>query len=88
MFIGGMGGGIFMNLNQTLVQANTAPEMMGRVVSIHTLAFQGLGPLGGLLAGYMAAWLGAPLWMAICGAILFSFTTFALVTQPSLRRMS
>ena len=36
----------------------------------------------------MAAWMGAPLWMAICGAILFSFTTFALVTQPSLRRMS
>lgn len=88
MFIGGMGGGIFMNLNQTLVQANTAPEMMGRVVSIHTLAFQGLGPLGGLLAGYMAAWMGAPLWMAICGAILFTFTTFALVTQPSLRKMS
>ncbi len=88
MFIGGMGGGVFMNLNQTLVQANTAPEMMGRVVSIHTLAFQGIGPFGGLLAGVMAAGLGAPLWMAICGAILFAFTTTALATQPSLRKMA
>ncbi len=87
MFIGGMGGGIFMNLNQVLVQANTAPEMMGRVVGVHTLAFQGLGPFGGLLAGMMAAVMGAPLWMAISGAILFTFTTTALLTQPSLRKM-
>jgi len=87
MFIGGMGGGVFMNLNQVLVQANTPPEMMGRVVGVHTLAFQGLGPFGGLLAGLMAALMGAPLWMAISGAILFTFTTTALLTQPSLRKM-
>ena len=87
IFIGGMGGGVFMNLNQTLVQTNTPPEMMGRVMSIHTLAFQGLGPFGGLLAGLMATAVGAPLWMAISGAILFTLTTMALVTQPSLRKM-
>ena len=87
IFIGGMGGGIFMNLNQTLVQANTPPEMMGRVVGIHTLAFQGIGPFGGLLAGLMAAWMGAPIWMAICGGILLALTTMAFITQPALRRM-
>ena len=87
IFVGGMGGGVFMNLNQTLVQTNTPPEMMGRVMSIHTLAFQGLGPFGGLFAGLMAAAMGAPLWMAISGAILFALSTTALVTQPSLRKM-
>ncbi len=87
IFIGGMGGGVFMNLNQTLVQANSPHEMMGRVVGIHTLAFQGIGPLGGMLAGFMAAIMGAPLWMAISGAILLALTTTALVTQPSLRKM-
>ncbi len=87
IFIGGMGGGVFMNLNQTLVQANSPHEMMGRVVGIHTLAFQGIGPMGGILAGFMAAWLGAPIWMAISGGILLALTTTALLTQPALRRM-
>ncbi len=88
IFIGGMGGGVFMNLNQTLVQANAPHEMMGRVVGIHTLAFQGIGPMGGILAGFMAAWLGAPIWMAISGGCLLALTTTALVTQPALRKMS
>ena len=88
MFCGGVAAGIFMNLNQTLVQANTPPEMMGRVVSIHTLSFQGIGPFGGMLAGLMAAWMGAPLWMVISGAILFVVATATFVTQPVLRRMS
>ena len=88
MFCGGVAAGIFMNLNQTLVQANTPPEMMGRVVSIHTLSFQGIGPFGGMLAGLMAAWMGAPLWMVISGAILFVVATGAFVTQPVLRKMS
>ena len=88
MFFGGVAAGIFMNLNQTLVQANTPPEIMGRVVSIHTLAFQGLGPFGGMLAGLMAAWLGAPIWMVISGAILLVLTTAGFITQPALRRMS
>jgi len=87
IFLGGMGGGIFMNLNQTLVQANSPHEMMGRVVGIHTLAFQGIGPMGGILAGFMAALLGAPIWMAISGGILLALTTTAFLTQPVLRKM-
>ena len=88
MFVGGMSGGIFMNLNQTLVQGNTPHELMGRVVGIHTLGFQGLGPMGALVAGGGAIALGAPIWMAISGAALFSIATLTLLTQPTLRRMS
>ena len=87
MFTGGMAGGFFMNLNQTLVQANSPHEMMGRVVGIHTLAFQGIGPFGGLIAGLLAAQMGAPLWMAISGAVLFCLASMTLATQPSLRKM-
>ncbi|MXY87642.1 MAG: MFS transporter, partial [Dehalococcoidia bacterium] len=87
IFLGGMGGGVFMNLNQTLVQANSPHEMMGRVVGIHTLAFQGIGPMGGILAGFMAHLLGAPMWMGISGGILLALTTTAFLTQPALRKM-
>ena len=35
----------------------------------------------------MAAWLGAPIWMAISGGILLTLTTLAFVSLPALRRM-
>ena len=88
MFFGGMGGGIFMNLNQTLIQANTPQPIMGRVMSIHTLAFMGVGPFGALIAGAGASALSAPTWMAISGIGLFTVSAIAIVTQPALRRMS
>jgi len=88
MFVGGLSGGFFMNLNQTLVQANTPHEMMGRVVSIHTLGFQGIGPFGALLAGVLAIVLTAPIWMAISGAIVAALALVTLLTQPALRQLS
>ncbi len=88
MFIGGMSAGVFMNLNQTLIQANTPDEMMGRVVSIHTLGLQGIGPLGSLLAGAGAALLTAPAWMAVSGVILSTTAVIMLLTQKTLRQMA
>ncbi|GAB4323604.1 MAG: MFS transporter [Dehalococcoidia bacterium] len=87
MVIWGMGGGFFMNLNQTLIQGNTPHELMGRVMSIHTLGFMGLTPMGALLAGGMASVVGAPEWVAISGLTLTLVSAFILVTQPELRRM-
>lgn len=88
MVIWGMGGGFFMNLNQTLIQGNTPHELMGRVMSIHTLGFMGLTPMGALLAGGMASVVGAPEWVAISGMTLTLVSGFILVTQPALRRMA
>lgn len=87
MVIWGMGGGFFMNLNQTLIQGNTPHELMGRVMSIHTLGFMGLTPMGALLAGGMASLVGAPEWVAISGLTLTLVSAFILVTQPALRHM-
>jgi hypothetical protein len=88
MFFWGMGGGFFINLNQTLVQGNTPPALMGRVMSVHTLGFLGFAPLGALLAGGMAAVMGAPLWMAVSGTILAAITAVIWATQGNLRRMT
>jgi MFS family permease len=88
MFVGGMGGGVYMNLNQTLIQGHTPHEVMGRVMSVHTLCQMGIGPMGSLLAGALASLMGAPLWMAISGAILAFIALSTLVTQPALRRMT
>ncbi len=49
-----MTGGWYVNLNQTLIQAATPIETMGRVMSLNVLANSGLAPLGSLLAGALA----------------------------------
>jgi MFS family permease len=88
MLLWGMGGGFFINLNQTLVQGNTPPALMGRVMSVHTLGFLGFAPLGALVAGGMAALMGAPTWMALSGTILSVISGLIWLTQRDLRRMT
>jgi MFS family permease len=88
MFAWGLGGGIFVNINQTLVQLHTPPEMMGRVMAIYSLAIAGFMPLGSLLAGIGASAIGASEWLVFCGAVLAPVALLALFTQGSLRRMS
>jgi MFS family permease len=88
MLVWGMGGGFFINLNQTLIQGHTPAELMGRVMSVHTLGFLGFMPVGALLAGGMAAALSAPAWMAISGATLTVIASAVWVAQPRLRAMA
>lgn len=88
MFVWGLGGGIFININQTLVQSHTPPEMMGRVMAIYSLAIAGFMPLGSLLAGLGASAIGASEWLVVSGAVLGPIALLALFTQGSLRRMS
>lgn len=88
MFVLGLGGGIFININQTLVQLHTPPEMMGRVMAIYTLVIAGFMLLGALLAGAGASVIGASAWLVVCGAVLGPVALITLFTQGSLRRMS
>ena len=87
MFATGWNAGFFTNLNLTLVQAHTPNEVMGRVMSIYTLAMAGGMPLGGLLAGVMSDVLGNREWFVACGLAFVAVGATVLLTQPSLRRM-
>jgi MFS family permease len=88
LFVWGMGGGLFINLNQTLIQTNSPHELMGRVMSVHTLAFVGIGPLGALLAGAGAEAFGPGTWIIGCGAFIALTGVVALLTQPAIRRLT
>ena len=88
MFIGGIAGAFFTNINQILIQKNTPPEMMGRVMGVHALGMMGVGPFGALLAGFFGELVGVSTAMSISGIILFIMAATALITQPQLRRMS
>jgi MFS family permease len=54
----------------SLVQLIAPNEMRGRVMSIYMLAFRGGMPLGSLVSGWLATFLGAPLVIGINGALL------------------
>lgn len=87
LFVWGMGGGLFINLNQTLIQMRTPHELMGRVVSVQTLSFAGIGPIGALVAGAGAEAIGAATWVVICGAFIAATGVLVVATQPDVRAL-
>lgn len=76
----------FMATNNTLLQLLVPDELRGRVMSIYMLD-QGLMPLGSMLAGVLAAGMGAPAAVTIMGAIVVVLATGAFVKVPAIRRM-
>ena len=89
LFMWGVGGGLYMNLNQTLIQNNTPREVMGRVMAIHSLLMSGLAPAGALAVGFIARRIdSAPLMFSACGALMMASTLYFLIAKPHLRPMS
>lgn len=89
LFMWGVGGGLYMNLNQTLIQNNTPREVMGRVMAIHSLLMSGLAPAGALLVGLLARQVdSAPVVFSACGGAMMASTLYFLIAKPHLRPMA
>lgn len=58
----------------TLIQMKTEPRIRGRVMGLYTMAFTGIAPLGSLMAGKAAVWIGAPATVAATGALFLSLS--------------
>jgi len=63
----------------SLIQLIAPNEMRGRVMSIYMLAFRGGMPLGSLVSGYLATWIGAPMVISINGALLVLVAIYFLL---------
>jgi MFS family permease len=86
LFLGGFASSVYLNLGMTTLQLLVPNELRGRVMGIWSLTWV-LASAGGLPAGLLAEWLGAP-WAVALGAL--SVTGFALAllaTVPSLRSL-
>lgn len=76
----GVGGGMMVltTASNTALQTLAEDDKRGRVMSLYTTAFMGMAPVGSLLAGSVAARLGAPqtlLLGGVCclvGALVFA----------------
>lgn len=58
-----------MSASNTLIQAMVPDELRGRVMSVYSMMFMGMAPLGALLAGTLAGFLSAPYTVAIGGVV-------------------
>lgn len=89
LFLWGIGGGLYMNLNQTLIQNNTPPEVMGRVMAIHSLLMSGLAPAGALIAGFVARRIdSAPVVFSVSGFFMLLTAGYFLLFKKHLRPLA
>jgi predicted MFS family arabinose efflux permease len=73
-------------LANTMLQIASPDEMRGRVMSFYTLAVQASNRLGGLQAGYVADWLGAPFSLGIGSLISLMYGIYIAIKYPWMRR--
>ena len=69
MFTMGVGFMIHLAASNTLIQTLVREEMRGRVMSLYLMAFMGMATFGSLLAGAVAAMVGAP-WTLVGGGLV------------------
>jgi MFS family permease len=74
-----------MAASNTLIQSMIPDGLRGRVMAVYSMMFMGMAPIGALLAGSLAGWLGARTTMAAGGAFCLVGGLLFLQRLPHLR---
>jgi MFS family permease len=77
----------YINNANSLVQTEVPDELRGRVMSIYTLTFFGLMPIGSLLAGTVATHIGEPQTVFLGSCVVLAVALFVFWRVPKLRQM-
>jgi MFS family permease len=85
--IAGFGMMALLAASNTVLQTIVDDDKRGRVMSFYTMAFLGSAPLGSLLAGAVAARIGASWTIALSGAICVAATAPFARSLPALRAL-
>jgi MFS family permease len=83
----GIGFMFVINMTNVLLQSHIPDHLRGRVMSVFTLGFFGMMPVGSLLMGAVAQGIGAPLTVAMGAAVCLIFTGWLWVRAPQVRAM-
>ncbi|HEX8824318.1 MAG TPA: MFS transporter, partial [Archangium sp.] len=85
MVVTGFGMMVATAASNTLLQTIVEERMRGRLMSFYLMAFVGTAPFGSLLAGALAARIGAPATIALGGGVCVAVAAWFSVKLPSLR---
>ncbi len=83
----GWGSMLVFNMANTLVQSIVPDSLRGRVLSIYSLGFFGMFPLGALLAGAVAQLIGEPTTVALGASVMLVFAGLLWLRMPELREL-
>jgi MFS family permease len=76
-----------VNTSNALVQSHVEDRLRGRVMGIYTLIFFGGMPIGALIAGGLAARIGAPATLIVNAILMLAFTLFIWFRRPFIRKL-
>jgi MFS family permease len=79
---GGSAQVLALNLANAIVQTHVSDELRGRVMGIYSLVFFGFMPIGGLLAGAAAQYIGEPETVVVSALILLGVAVLVWVFLP------
>jgi MFS family permease len=83
----GFGMMVQMASSNTIIQTVVSDAMRGRVMSFYSMAFMGMAPFGGLLAGALAHHIGAPRTVLVSGVACILAAAWFATRLPSLREV-
>jgi MFS family permease len=87
LLLTGFGMMVHMASSNTILQTMVDDDKRGRVMSLYTMAFMGMTPLGSLAGGSLAGVIGAPHTLTICGALCILGSFLFTKKLPALRAM-
>lgn len=73
--------GIYSTMNDTLIQTTVDDEFRGRVSATYSMIW-GLSPVGGLIAGSLARFVGVQWAVAICGIMVLAYLPYLWLYTP------
>ncbi len=82
-FLAGLSNTSYSSQAQTIIQTITAPEVRGRVLGVYLLN-HGLMPIGSLIAGLLANFLGGPWAVTIMGTSCFLLAIMVAIFSPDI----
>jgi MFS family permease len=74
-----------MASSNTLIQSMVRDEFRGRVMAVYSMTFVGIGPIGALLAGWLADRIGAPTTVTLGAILTLTGAVVFAVRLPHLR---
>ena len=85
LLLAGFGMMVHMASSNTILQTIVDDDKRGRVMSLYAMAFMGMAPLGSLVGGSLAGWIGAPLTLILVGISCMVGSFLFRKILPSLR---
>jgi MFS family permease len=82
ILVWGLCASVFLNCSRTLYQEAAPPSHRARVLSVYSLGLMGMSPVGMMLSGLVADWIGAAPTCAAAGiSMALLVTTIAARTR-------